>query len=165
MSAALGAVDEHGVRKYRAPKGALRLVRGRRFCVRRLLVRKHRAPKGALRLLSPFARKPTVEQKVRKHRAPKGALRLSSCRRGDNVRRWVRKHRAPKGALRRPELVYASFSPTLARERRAQPNFACNSPSSNFNERQKPRNYNDAASNLEEAEVELHATFYNNPPK
>ena len=37
-------------------------------------VRKHRAPKGALRRLT-IAVDPTAFQSVRKHRAPKGALR------------------------------------------------------------------------------------------
>ena len=62
-------------------------------------VRKHRAPKGALRLTVVRNLEVPV-QRVRKHRAPKGALRpvelllLVDCGR-------VRKHRAPKGALRR----------------------------------------------------------------
>ena len=38
-----------GVRKHRAPKGALRLHRRHPSAYRREQVRKHRAPKGALR--------------------------------------------------------------------------------------------------------------------
>ena len=61
-------------------------------------VRKHRAPKGALRrddLAGQDGR-----DVVRKHRAPNGALRL--CEGVPDCHRFafVRKHRAPKGALR-----------------------------------------------------------------
>ena len=44
------------------------------------------------------------------------------------------------------------------------PNFACNSLRPGFKYRQKPRNLNVPTSTLEVVEVELHATFSNNPP-
>ena len=63
-------------------------------------VRKHRAPKGALR---PTSRPPSwcELRSVRKHRAPNGALRPSYGICSMTLRiSPVRKHRAPKGALR-----------------------------------------------------------------
>ena len=64
-------------------------------------VRKHRAPKGALRLVVVAANADTHIARVRKHRAPKGELRLVKHTVLYTRFICVRKHRAPKGALRR----------------------------------------------------------------
>ena len=65
-----------GVRRNRAPKGALRPVVTIDVVVDKInSVRKHRAPKGALRRGSSEPRG-IREPHVRKRRAPKGALRL-----------------------------------------------------------------------------------------
>ena len=87
-------------------------------------VRKHRAPKGALRPIEDDGLNANAVVTVRKHRAPKGALRLIRSVLADDARprqkapsakrciktmdddgyaltaTLVRKHRAPKGALR-----------------------------------------------------------------
>ena len=88
-----------GVRKHRAPKGALR-----RACsedVMPLVGDGQKAPsaKRCIKTLEPRSSiRPT--RAVRKHRAPKGALRQrdNATLTGHNHR--VRKHRAPNGALR-----------------------------------------------------------------
>ena len=110
------------VRKYRAPKGALRPERrvvlidpterqkasSAKRCIKTHLcsaqiglfrVKKHRAPKGALRRFIG-TRRSSKEDRVRKHRAPTGALILVASAANDISLEEVRKHRAPKGALR-----------------------------------------------------------------
>ena len=67
-------------------------------------VRKHRAPKGALRLRGVQSGV-RGSKAVRKHRAPKGALRLGDTDTNAISVLIVRKHRAPKGALRRHFVV------------------------------------------------------------
>lgn len=69
-----------------------------------------------------------------------------------------------KGALRHIIMIL-HLSVFSVRKHRAPKNFACNSLSSNFNERRKPRHLNGAASSLEGVEAELHSTFSNNPPR
>ena len=87
---------------------------------------------------------------------PSGNVTVAVC---------VRKHRAPKGALRpRPRRGHG-HCPRRVRKHRAPESFACNSFSSNFNERRIPRHLNGAASSLEGVEAELHATFSSNPPR
>ena len=190
FSLATGGATRRAVRKHRAPKGALRQWQTYDLRDADENVRKHRAPKGALRP-GVYLLLASEYPQVRKHRAPKGALRRALIPQGRCPLRVVRKHRAPKGALRHCLLVHRSLNghrvrkhrapkgalrrlnhrPHQAnndrrvRKHRAPDNFACNSLSSNFNERRKPRHFNDAASTLEGVEAELHAIFSNNPPR
>ena len=113
--------DTPGVRKHRAPKGALRRHRlsGNN---QRHHVRKHRAPKGALRRVSvsestfsSFCQKaPSAKRCIKTAGLDQSRQRWDSVQKAPSAKRciktglcpqcrvccwWVRKHRAPKGAL------------------------------------------------------------------
>ena len=158
-------VRDFAVRKHRAPKGALRQLHRVRVGQRVDEVRKHRAPKGALRPAG-YRRHGALDSHCQK--AP-SAIRCIKTRRAGGLNgevvHAVKKHRAPKGALRRAQRRLRRGGGFRARKHRAPDNFACNSLSSNFNERRKPRHLNDADSSLEGVEAELHATFSSNPPR
>lgn len=77
----------------------------------------------------------------------------------------VRKRRAPNGALRLTLVDHIEDAVGAVRRHRAPPNIACNSLSSELNERRKQQNCNLPTSNLEGVEAELHATFSNNPER
>ena len=97
--------DEQGVRKHRAPKGALRRLTVSSQYLTVLLSQK--APSTIRCIKTREAGDPSVlVDEVRKHQAPKGALRLVVPGNLSRDHLLVRKHRAPKGALRqraRPE--------------------------------------------------------------
>ena len=72
-------------------------------------VRKHRAPNGALRLDRLAVAGREAERLVRKHRAPNGALIPEGVEVEEVGNVGVRKHRAPNGALRRDRSASLCF--------------------------------------------------------
>ena len=106
-----------GVRKHRAPKGALRLCVDDDHRIEVFMVRKHRAPKGALRLVYPCGQ--PLGNLGQKAPSAKRCIKTGRLVRGIAGGLCVRKHRAPKGALRQIayKLIAALSKPSESTER------------------------------------------------